>query len=224
LVGTVVLLGSLYWASRDYVPGVNTASVDEVPYGHPWKWFRFSIDAREAAFLWLPIRLYVGWDWLDAWWHKFTDPAWMYSGEGILSFWQKAVTQPTKFPAYRDFIQYLIDAGAHPWFAKLIVFSEFAVGMGIVLGALVGVAAFFGALMNMSFLLAGTVSTNPVLFFFEIWLILAYKTAGWWGLDRVLLPWLDRVFKTVPRVVRSATPTRGLHNDPPPPDPWGNRR
>ena len=42
--------------------------------------------------------------------------------------------------------------------------------------------------MNMSFLMAGTVSTNPVLFFAGILLILAWKNAGYLGLDRFLLP------------------------------------
>jgi thiosulfate dehydrogenase [quinone] large subunit len=48
--------------------------------------------------------------------------------------------------------------------------------------------------MNMSFLMAGTVSTNPVLFLAGILLILAWKNAGYLGLDRFLLsalgtPW-----------------------------------
>jgi thiosulfate dehydrogenase [quinone] large subunit len=42
--------------------------------------------------------------------------------------------------------------------------------------------------MNMSFLLAGTVSTNPLLFCMGILLILAWKNAGYLGLDRFLLP------------------------------------
>jgi thiosulfate dehydrogenase [quinone] large subunit len=32
------------------------------------------------------------------------------------------------------------------------------------------------------------VSTNPILLLIEIFLILAWKTAGWWGLDRWVLP------------------------------------
>ncbi len=44
--------------------------------------------------------------------------------------------------------------------------------------------------MNMSFLLAGSASTNPVLFTMAIGLILAWKVAGYYGLDRYLLPML----------------------------------
>jgi thiosulfate dehydrogenase (quinone) large subunit len=64
------------------------------------------------------------------------------------------------------------------------------VGVGLLLGALTGLAAFGGALMNMSFLLAGSASTNPVLFTLAIGLILAWKVAGYYGLDRFLLPML----------------------------------
>ena len=88
-----------------------------------------------------------------------------------------------------------MDSGSHPWFAKVIVFGELAVGLGLIVGALVGVAAFFGALMNMSFLMAGTVSTNPVLFFAAILLILAWKNAGYLGIDRYLLPMLGTPWK-----------------------------
>lgn len=48
--------------------------------------------------------------------------------------------------------------------------------------------------MNFNFMLAGTASTNPVMFFLAILLMLAWKTAGYYGLDRWLLtrlgtPW-----------------------------------
>ncbi|MFN8515918.1 MAG: hypothetical protein U0232_29845 [Thermomicrobiales bacterium] len=47
-----------------------------------------------------------------------------------------------------------------------------------------GIAAFFGALMNMSFMLAGSASTNPVLFFLAVALILGWQVAGYYGADR----------------------------------------
>src|SRR4029450_1405208 len=88
------------------------------------------------------------------------------------------------------FINVLLQGHHETWFAWLITFGELAVGVGLLLGALTGVAAFFGALMNMSFLLAGSASTNPVLFTMAIGLILAWRVAGYYGLDRYLLPLL----------------------------------
>jgi hypothetical protein len=40
------------------------------------------------------------------------------------------------------------------------------------------------------YLLAGTLSTNPLLFILGTWLVLAWRVGGWWGLDRWLLPLL----------------------------------
>ena len=68
--------------------------------------------------------------------------------------------------------------------------GEIAVGLGLLVGALTGIAAFFGATMNMSYMLAGSTSVNPVMFAFTIGIILAWKVAGWYGLDRYLLPLL----------------------------------
>jgi thiosulfate dehydrogenase [quinone] large subunit len=60
--------------------------------------------------------------------------------------------------------------------------------VALVLGALTGVAAFFGIFMNANYLLAGAVSTNPILAFLAIFIVLAWRNAGWLGLDRWLLP------------------------------------
>ena len=44
--------------------------------------------------------------------------------------------------------------------------------------------------MNVNYLMAGTVSINPFLFVFATWLVLAWKTAGWLGLDHWIFPTL----------------------------------
>jgi len=45
-------------------------------------------------------------------------------------------------------------------FSFLVTWGEVAVGLGILLGILTGIAAGFGVLMNLNYLLAGTVSIN----------------------------------------------------------------
>jgi thiosulfate dehydrogenase [quinone] large subunit len=70
----------------------------------------------------------------------------------------------------------------------VVTFGELLVGLALILGVFTGIAAFFGSFMNMNYLLAGSVSVNPVLLIFATLLVLAWKTAGWWGLDRWLLP------------------------------------
>jgi thiosulfate dehydrogenase [quinone] large subunit len=84
----------------------------------------------------------------------------------------------------------------------------------LILGIFTGIAAFFGSFMNMNYLLAGTVSSNPILLAIATLLVLAWKTAGWWGLDRWVLsdlgtPWSPGlVFK------ESKTGGRGLVKEP----------
>jgi thiosulfate dehydrogenase [quinone] large subunit len=50
-------------------------------------------------------------------------------------------------------------------------------------------------LMNMAFLLAGTTSTNPILVILGVLMILAWKNAGYVGLDYFLLPMLGTPWK-----------------------------
>ena len=162
--------------------------------------FLFS-DIRSAA-IWLPIRLFVGLDFLSAGWHKFQDPKWMGDGTALLGYWKNAVAinpQTGKgaitYDWWRSFLQGMIDTNAHVWFSKVIVFGEMLIGLGLIAGALVGIAAFFGAVMNMSFLLSGSISVNPNFLTIAILLILAWKVAGWFGLDRLLLPALGTPWK-----------------------------
>jgi thiosulfate dehydrogenase [quinone] large subunit len=147
-----------------------------------------------VALFWLPIRFYVGREWLTAGLHKVTAPAWMDGGSALQGYWQGAVAVPEggggriTYDWFRQFIQYMLDNQWYTWFAKLVAIGEVLIGLGLIVGALVGIAAFFGTLMNFSFMLAGTTSSNPVLFGLAVFLVFAWKVAGYWGLDRYLLP------------------------------------
>lgn len=169
---------------------------------------RFLFNDRRAGVFWLPIRLFLGVEWLEAGLHKFEDPAWMSGGKALRGYWERAVAIPeTGRPAitfewYRDFLNWLLSMNAESWFAQLITFGEMAVGLGLLAGALTGVAAFFGATMNMSFLLAGSASTNPIMFALAVGLILSWKVAGYIGVDRYLLPRLGTPWEPLPIVTR----------------------
>ena len=146
------------------------------------------------SWLWLIARLYLGYVWLNSGIGKTQNPAWI-SGDALRGFWERAVLIPDAparpaitFEWYRAFLQAMLDAGAYTWFAKLVMVGELLIGLALVLGMFTGIAAFFGGFMNWNFMMAGTASANPVLFVISMFLILAWKTAGWWGLDRWLLP------------------------------------
>ena len=151
------------------------------------------------GWLWLPLRLYLGWSWWEAGWHKFVDPKWMGSGEALLEYWTRGLKMTPKpviaFDWYRSFIELLANSGAHTWFSKIIIFGELAVALGLILGAFTGLAAFFGGLMNWSFIMAGSAATNGLLFAIATWLVLAWRHAGWIGLDRWLLPIIGTPWK-----------------------------
>jgi thiosulfate dehydrogenase (quinone) large subunit len=183
---------------------------------------RFFFQSTIAAWLWLAVRVYVGYDFVTAGWHKFNTPAWMDgSGQGIMGFWTGALgTTPSGAPVitfdwYRGFLQFLVDTNSAGWFGYVIVFGELAVGVGLIVGGFVGLAAAGGLLMNMAFLLAGTTSTNPVLVILGILLILAWKNAGYLGLDYFLLPLVGTPWKqkaSVPPVVATPrTPVLAAH-------------
>ncbi len=149
------------------------------------------------AWLWLLIRLYMGYTWLNSGWGKLSNPAWVQSGDALKGFWERAVAIPDAparpliaFDWYRQFLQVLLDSSSYTWFAKLVVAGEILIGLALVLGVFSGIAAFFGGFMNWNFMMAGSASVNPVLFSLAVLLVLAWKTAGWWGLDRWLLPLL----------------------------------
>jgi thiosulfate dehydrogenase [quinone] large subunit len=152
---------------------------------------RYLFGNTRAGLFWLPIRLFLGFAWFEAGFHKATGTGWLDGGTALAGYWGRAVAPDTgtiTYDWYRNFIQFMLDNGWETWFAWVITFGEMAVGIGLILGALTGIAAFFGALMNMSFLLAGSASSNPVLFTAAVGLMLAWRVAGYYGLDRYLLP------------------------------------
>ena len=146
-----------------------------------------------------------------------TRPGWT-AATALKGYWTGAVAIPAEEGArpritydwFRDFLKYMLDHEWYTWFAKLVAIGEFLVGLGLVVGALVGIAAFFGTVLNFNFMLAGTTSTNPVLFALTVFLVLGWKVAGWIGLDRFLLPLLGTPWNLArsPDATRRSRPSR----------------
>ena len=72
-------------------------------------------------------------------------------------------------------------------FSNLVAFGEVSIWVALILGFMTGLSAFLGGMMNASFLLAGTISSNPVMFILATWLVLAWRVAGYYGLDYFVL-------------------------------------
>jgi thiosulfate dehydrogenase [quinone] large subunit len=172
---------------------------------------RFLFADTRMAWVWLIVRLYVGYQWFTAGFEKLTgysatvgsdfgqhvSNSWIFTshlGAQLTGFANGGIAQatgahPTVQGWYAWFLQNIVIPGAGFW-SYLVVFGEIAVGIGLILGILTGIAAFFGVFMNMNFLLAGAVSINPIIGGFAILLVLAWRVAGYWGVDRWLLPLL----------------------------------
>jgi thiosulfate dehydrogenase [quinone] large subunit len=161
------------------------------------------LNDRWAGLLWLPVRVWLGYQWIQASMHKLSDPKWMQTGEALRGFWLNAVKipqtgqPPIAFDWYRSFLQMMLNAQAYTWFAKLVTVGEVLVGVALILGAFTGIAAFFGGLMNWNFMMAGSASTNPLLFVAAVGLILAWKVSGTIGVDFFLLRWIGTPWRGV---------------------------
>jgi thiosulfate dehydrogenase [quinone] large subunit len=154
---------------------------------------KFLFTDTRFAWFWLLVRLYIGYEWLLVGIGKATSPVWTgpQAGTAVKGFLTGSLektlgTHPDVSSWYAFFVENL--ALPHPvLFSYLITYGEIAVGVALILGIFVGISAFFGSFMNMNFLMAGAVSSNPILLFLQLFLILAWRTAGWIGLDHLIL-------------------------------------
>jgi len=168
---------------------------------------RFLFADTRMAWVWLVVRLYVGYEWISAGWEKMTGyslfgeaqkgGAWVFTGhEGtaIKGFVAGALAQAGgPHPAVQGWYAWFLQNAVLPnagIFAYAVTFGEVLIGLGLIVGCLTGIAAFFGVFMNLNFLLASAVSINPVIGVLALLLVLAWRIAGYYGVDRYLLPLL----------------------------------
>lgn len=192
-------------SSKEIVNRRGEITIPDPPIAH--KLF----STTKFAWLWLIIRIYLGWTWLNSGWGKISGGTWM-TGEPLKGFWSGAVAIPDEgrpaiaFDWYRSFLQFMLDNGWYTWFGPLVAIGETLIGIALIVGALTGLAAAGGAFMNWNFIMAGSASTNGLLLMLAVFLVLAWKVAGWWGLDRWLLPLLGTPWHRVDQEAET-TPT-----------------
>lgn len=172
----------------------------------PFSYF-VTADTR-IAWVWFLVRLYIGWEWFSAGWEKAHDPTWVgdKAGVALTGFIQGALHKTAAFctnPAachpdvqdwYASFLQNFVLSHVVAW-SYFVTAGEILVGLALILGFLVGLSAFFGTFMNLNFMLAGSVSLNPIMYTLSIGLILAWRIAGYWGADYYVLPLLHTYFR-----------------------------
>lgn len=154
------------------------------------KWLR---ESRTASALLLLVRLYLGYSWLTSGYGKIVE------GFDASGFLKGALAKTVgEHPSVQGWWAAFIKGFALPnveLFNVLVPWGELFVGLGLILGCFTTAAAFFGLVMNFSFLFSGTVSTNPQMVLLTIFIAVAGLNAGRYGLDRYVIPYLRKTVK-----------------------------
>ncbi len=191
------------------------------------KWL---FGSSRAAWIWLIVRLWLGWEWLAAGWGKvfggtITWKFWdwgstafsltgdgnigwvrsgtvvaadgtsqmLHIGDAVAGFAKGAIANSTgshpdvAYSWYVEFLKWIQNTGS-PVIGPLVAVGEVLIGLALIFGVVTGISAAFGALLNFTYVLAGSASTNPAMILASAVLILAWRNAGWYGVDRYLLP------------------------------------
>ncbi|MET3696897.1 thiosulfate dehydrogenase [quinone] large subunit [Bacillus oleivorans] len=150
------------------------------------KWLR----GPKLAVVWTVLRVWLGIQWLQAGIGKL-------QGFDAAGFIQGAIGKATgDHPAVQGWYATFLEEAALPnveLFNNLIPWGEILVGTGLILGAATIPALLAGAFMNLNFLLAGTVSTNPILYTAAIILLAAGGAAYLYGVDRFAIPYIKKM-------------------------------
>ncbi len=152
--------------------------------------------SRPAGWIWLIVRLWLGYEWLNAGTSKLfgaESTAFWKTGLGVKGYALGAIAAskgPHAQVSYGWWVAILRDVVVpnYAFIAKVVTLAEILVGIALILGLFTGVAALAGLALNFTYVLSGTVSTNPVFIVLGALLILAWRNAGWYGLDGLLLP------------------------------------
>jgi thiosulfate dehydrogenase [quinone] large subunit len=145
--------------------------------------------SKKASWIWLVLRLYVGYEFVTAGWEKITGPK-AFDAAGFLNNAIKMSTgaHPSVQPWFASFLKgfALPNVGL---FNLLVKYGELLVGLALILGFATLFAASMGMLMNFAFMFAGSTSTNPQLVVLAGVIIFAGGAyAGHLGVDYYLRP------------------------------------
>ena len=153
------------------------------------RWYKTPL----AAAVWTILRVWLGFKWVEGGIEKLTN------GFDATGFLKGALAKATgDHPAvavwYADFLKGFAIPNVDV-FNAIIPIGELLVGIALIVGLATVPALIAGAFMNLNFMLAGTTSTNPILYTAAMILLFAGTGAYLFGLDYFAIPYLRKLFK-----------------------------
>jgi thiosulfate dehydrogenase [quinone] large subunit len=170
--------------------------------------------SKAAGVLWLVARLWLGYGWLNAGYQKLwgSEKAafWNGGGAGVKGFatagvaGSKAGTGGASYGWFAGFLHGFVIPNAS-WIARAVTLGELVIGALLILGLFTGVAAVAGLALNVIYMFSGSSGVNPAYAIVAVLLILAWRNAGYLGLDRLALPMIRNQLHPGPRMITPVT-------------------
>jgi thiosulfate dehydrogenase [quinone] large subunit len=167
--------------------------------------------SKAASVIWLIARLWLGYGWLNAGYQKLwgSEKAffWNGGGAGVKGFATAGVTGSTagkgagaSYGWFAAILHNFVIPNAS-WIAKVVTLSELIIGALLILGLFTGLAALVGLALNVIYMFSGTAGVNPAYAIVAVFLILAWRNAGYLGLDGLVRSMTRNRFRPGPRTV-----------------------
>jgi thiosulfate dehydrogenase (quinone) large subunit len=181
--------------------------------------FDWLYRSTAAGFIWLVARVWLGYEWLNAGYQKLWGSErlgfWYNGGAAVKGYAAAGVAgssgahPSTSYGWWAAFLHNFVEPNAS-WIAKAVTLSEILIGIGLILGLFTGIAALGGVILNLIYMMSGTAGVNPAYALVGVLLVLAWRNAGIFGLDRFVLPrviaWKEAGFP-MPHRTRHTQPT-----------------
>jgi thiosulfate dehydrogenase (quinone) large subunit len=191
---------SLDFLHKEVATGTGTpgesGGVFEAPTGN-LRYADWLFRSKAAAMVWLVARLWLGYEWLNAGYQKLWGSEklafWSGGGAGVKGFAGAGVAGSAtgkggaSYGWWAAFLHNFVIPNAS-WIAKLVTLSELAIGVLLIVGLFTGAAAFAGLGLNVIYMFSGSAGVNPAFAVVSVFLVLAWRNAGYFGLDRFALP------------------------------------
>lgn len=179
--------------SRQHSPREVRSSSNPAHNLHLSDWL---FRSREASFLWLVVRLWLGYQWVNTGYQKIwgseRSAFWFGGGAGVKSFASAGVLGSTtgkggaSYGWWAAFLHNFVIPNAS-LVGRVVTLGELLIGIGLIVGLFTGAAAVAGLLLNLTYMFSGSAGVNPMYALLSVFLILAWRNAGWIGVDRFVL-------------------------------------